>query len=218
MENNGADTQTIIIKQAEFVGSAVEATQYPSDGLPLCAMVGKSNVGKSSLINSLVHNRKLARTSGQPGKTRLVNFYRINSAFYLVDLPGYGFAKVSKVEQEKWGTMMKDFFEKSVGLFAIILILDIRHSPTTEDRQVAEWIRHYGIPVLLAASKADKLGKTRLKPQCSQIRSQLGFSEETPIIPYSAVNRRGIEELLMALWGKKEGDFSAHLTLPHPPD
>lgn len=187
------------ILQAEFVTSAANPSGYPADGLPWCAMVGKSNVGKSSLINSLSNNRKLARISAQPGKTRLVNFYLMNQSFYLVDLPGYGFARVSKEEQRKWGPMMQEFFARAAPLSVITLIVDIRHDPTAEDMQMASWIRHYNIPVILAASKADKLGKTRRKPQCAQIRSKLGFPADTPMAPYSAVSGQGMEDLLEAL-------------------
>jgi GTP-binding protein len=184
------------IKKAEFITSAVNAAGYPQDGLPHIAMVGKSNVGKSSLINGLTNQSKLARVSGQPGKTRLINFFLINDSFYLVDLPGYGFARVSKSEKMKWGAMMDEYFQKAAQLKCIILIVDIRHKPTAEDKQMAEWIQYHRIPVLLVASKADKLGKTRIKPQAAVVRKHLGFSDSVPVVPCSVVSKQGIIELL----------------------
>lgn len=189
----------IDIKKAEFVTSAVNSSQYPRDEFSHVAMVGKSNVGKSSLINAITNRNKLARVSSQPGKTRLINFFLINDAFYLVDLPGYGFARVSKTEKEKWGVMINEYLEKTPNLKCMILILDIRHDPTAEDKQMAEWIRYYQVPVVLAVSKSDKLGKTRVKPQAAKIRKQLGFSGDIPVVPYSAVTKQGVEELLEKL-------------------
>jgi ribosome biogenesis GTP-binding protein YsxC/EngB len=135
--------QNMEIRKAEFITSAVNAAGYPQDDLPHIAMVGKSNVGKSSLINGLTNQSKLARVSRQPGKTRLINFFLVNDSFYLVDLPGYGFARVSKAEKEKWGAMINEYFEKAAQLKCIIMIADIRHNPTAEDKQMAEWIQYH---------------------------------------------------------------------------
>jgi GTP-binding protein len=187
------------IKKAEFVTSAINASGYPKDGLPQIAMVGKSNVGKSSLINAMTRQNKLARVSGQPGKTRLINFFLVNDSFYLVDLPGYGFARVSKVEKESWGNMMNEYFKKAYPLTCIIMIVDIRHNPTAEDKQMAEWIKYYQIPVILVASKSDKLGKTRIKPQVAHIRKQLGLTAQVPVVPCSTVSKEGLKELLEQL-------------------
>lgn len=187
------------INKAEFITSAVNAYGYPQDGFPHVAITGKSNVGKSSLINAITKQNKLAKVSGQPGKTRLINFFLINKSFYMVDLPGYGFARVSKAEQKAWGNMMNEYFDKASQLKCIIMVIDIRHNPTTEDKQMAEWIKHYQIPVILVASKADKLGKTRIKPQAALVSRQLGFSQDVPIIPCSILSRIGLEELLEKL-------------------
>ncbi|HZK35281.1 MAG TPA: ribosome biogenesis GTP-binding protein YihA/YsxC [Bacillota bacterium] len=187
------------IKTAEFITSAEKPSQYPEDNLVHVAIVGKSNVGKSSLINALTNNNKLARVSGTPGKTRLVNFFEINQSFYLVDLPGYGFAKVSKSEKEKWGLMMDQYFNNAGQLRLIIMLADIRHDPTQEDKQMAEWIRYYKIPLILIATKADKLGKTRIKPRAIQIRKKLGFSSDLRLIPWSATAKYGLEEILEEL-------------------
>ncbi len=187
------------IKKAKFITSAVKPSQYPDDNLPMVAMVGKSNVGKSSLINVLCNNFKLARVSGTPGKTRLVNFFLINEEFYLVDLPGYGFARVSKTEQSSWGKMMEDFFTKAVALKGIILIVDIRHNPTAEDMQMAEWIRYYNVPVVVVASKSDKVGKTKIKPLLKSIKEKLGFDNHVNVVPYSSLTRYGIEDVKDAI-------------------
>ena len=187
------------IKKAEFVTSVVKTSAYPQDELPHIAIVGKSNVGKSSLINAMTNQNKLARVSRQPGKTRLINFFLINDKFYLVDLPGYGYARVSKAEQESWGSMMDEYFKLASPLKCIILIVDIRHKPTAEDKQMVEWIKYYRIPVLVVASKADKLGKTRIKPQAAQLRKQLGFSHQVPVVPCSVVSKQGLLELLAEL-------------------
>ena len=149
------------IIKAEFITSAVEPDQYPVDHLPYLALVGKSNVGKSSMINNICNRSKLAKTSGQPGKTRLVNFYKINDAFYLVDLPGYGFARVSRKEKEKWAYMIETFLSSSPNLLGIIQLVDIRHNPTEDDITMMDWIKHFDMPLIILATKSDKLGKTR---------------------------------------------------------
>jgi GTP-binding protein len=187
------------VVRAEFITSAVESNQYPADHLPYVALVGKSNVGKSSMINTVTNRSKLAKTSGQPGKTRLVNFYRINNAFYLVDLPGYGFARVSQKEKERWGYMIETFLSSSPNLLGIIQLIDIRHNPTADDMTMLNWIEHYEMPLIILAAKADKLGKTRIKPQIDKIRRKLEISLDIPIIPFSSKTGQGKEALLKAL-------------------
>lgn len=186
----------MVIKKAEFITSAAKREQYPKENIPYIALVGKSNVGKSSIINTLANNSKLARTSRQPGKTRLVNFYKMNDCFYIVDLPGYGFARVSRKEQERWGQMVESFLSWDKGLVSIIHILDIRHRPTADDIQMMDWIRHFEIPVMVLANKADKLGKTRWKPQIAQIRKYLQLSPDISVLPFSAQSRIGVDALL----------------------
>lgn len=187
------------IIKAEFVTSAVEPAQYPVDPLPYVALVGKSNVGKSSMINCLTNRNRLAKTSGQPGKTRLVNFYRINDAFYLVDLPGYGFARVSQAEREKWGHMIETFLTSTTNLMGMVQLVDIRHSPTADDITMMDWISHFDMPLIVLATKADKLGKTRIKPQANKLRKELGLSEGAPLIPFSSETGLGKEKLLKSL-------------------
>ena len=149
------------IKKAKFVRSLSAFGEFPGQGLPEIAMVGKSNVGKSSLINNLTRNSKLARTSSEPGKTRLVNLFLINESFFLVDLPGYGFAKASKQEKEKWAGMIEGYLQNSKHLKRVFQLVDIRHAPTEDDKLMVDYLRHYGIPFTVVATKADKLSKAQ---------------------------------------------------------
>ncbi|MEG1547562.1 MAG: ribosome biogenesis GTP-binding protein YihA/YsxC [Clostridia bacterium] len=181
------------IKQAAFITSVALDSGYPEKRMVEIAMVGKSNVGKSSLINSLCNNYKLARTSSSPGKTRLINFFLINNDFYLVDLPGYGFAKAPKTEKEKWGRLMEEYLS-SGRITHIFLLLDIRHAPTQEDRQMFEWIIYYGVPFTLIATKADKLARSKQQPAANLAAKLLGAPPAA--LPYSAENARGRQEML----------------------
>ena len=149
------------IKKSKFVQSLSAFREFPGQGLPEIAMAGKSNVGKSSLINSLTRNSKLARTSAEPGKTRLVNLYLINEAFFLVDLPGYGFARAPKQEKEKWAAMIEGYLRASTNLKRVLQLVDIRHAPTEDDQLMVEYLRHYDIPFTVVATKADKLSKAQ---------------------------------------------------------
>ncbi|MBQ3108517.1 MAG: YihA family ribosome biogenesis GTP-binding protein [Clostridia bacterium] len=182
------------IKQAAFETSVGLGGGFPEQLTAEVAMVGKSNVGKSSLINSLCNNYKLARTSAQPGKTRLINFFRINNGeFHLVDLPGYGFAKAPKTEKEKWGELMEGYL--SAGrLTHIFLLLDIRHAPTAEDRQMYQWILYFGVPFTLIATKADKLARSKRQQAANQCAKLLGAPPFA--IPYSSENGEGKKALL----------------------
>ena len=151
----------MIIKKAKFLLSQSKFGGFPQQGMPEIAMAGKSNVGKSSLINSLTRHSKLARTSSEPGKTRLINYYLINEDFLLVDLPGYGFARAPKSEQEKWSQMIEGYLTGSQQLKHVFHLVDIRHAPTKEDQMMAEYLRHYDIPFTVIATKADKLSKAQ---------------------------------------------------------
>lgn len=151
----------MIVKKAQFVQSLSAFKPFPGQGLPEIAMVGKSNVGKSSLINNLTRNGKLARTSSEPGKTRLVNLFLINESFFLVDLPGYGFARASKQEKDKWAGMIEGYLQKSEHLKRVFQLVDIRHAPTQDDQMMVEYLRHYEIPFTVIATKADKLSKAQ---------------------------------------------------------
>lgn len=184
------------IKKAYYVKSAVHPKDFPKDDMAQVVLVGKSNVGKSSFINCVANNKKLAHISGQPGKTRTVNFYNINDAFYIVDLPGYGYAKVSKQEQLVWGDMIDGFLYENTNIAAVFHVLDIRHSPTALDRQMGEWLQYYDLPVVGVATKADKIGKTRWKPQADLIRRELSWSQFIPIIPFSSTTRQGRDQVL----------------------
>ena len=151
----------MIVKKAQFVQSLSAFQSFPGQGLPEIAMVGKSNVGKSSLINNLTNNSKLAKTSAEPGKTRLVNLFLINEIFFLVDLPGYGFAKASKQEKDRWAGMIEGYLQNSGHLRRVFQLVDIRHAPTQVDQMMVEYLRHYEIPFTVIATKADKLSRAQ---------------------------------------------------------
>lgn len=185
----------MIIKKSEFITSATKPSQYPEDGRLEIAFVGRSNAGKSSLINALTNRRSLAKTSSTPGKTRLINFFLINDEFYFVDLPGYGFAKVSKNEQEKWGTMMENYLVKRPQLKKIVLLVDSRHKPTKDDVQMYEWIKHYGYKTIVVATKSDKLKRNEFNKNKKIIQETLNIHPEDKFIFFSAVSKLNKEEL-----------------------
>jgi len=181
---------------AEFTTSAVKAANYPAGGLPEVALAGRSNVGKSSLLNKLVNRKNLARTSNTPGRTRLINFFLINGAFRLVDLPGYGYAKVSTGERESWRKMIEDYLKNREELRGVVLLVDSRHPPTAQDTQMYGWLKHYGIPTAVAATKADKLSRNKLLQSLNVIRTALPLAEGDPLAPFSAETGQGREEML----------------------
>lgn len=174
------------IHKAELVISAVDKSQYPKDDLPEIALAGRSNVGKSSFINKMIGRKNLVHTSSKPGKTRTLNFYRINDRFYFVDVPGYGYAKVSKKEREKWGRMMEDYFETRKNLRAVVLIIDSRHLPTNDDLQMYEYATYLNIPLIIIATKVDKLSKNKWNKNVNDLK-KVFHAPEVPIIPFSAV-------------------------------
>lgn len=185
----------MIIKKAKFLLSQSEFKSFPQQGMQEIAMAGKSNVGKSSLINSLTRNSKLARTSSAPGKTRLINYYMINEDFLLVDLPGYGFARAPKSEQQKWSRMIEGFLTGSENLKHVFQLVDIRHEPTAEDVMMVEYLRHYDIPFTVIATKADKLSKAQRSRSIPVICRKL-VVQPWEILTYSSEDQTGREALL----------------------
>ena len=185
--------EPFVIKKASFVTSVGAGSAYPEQNRAEIAIVGKSNVGKSSLINHLCSNKKLAKTSSTPGKTRLINFFLLNEEFYLVDLPGYGFARASKTEQAGWGKLMEDYLS-SGRVKHLFMLIDIRHAPTAEDKQMFEYVLYYGIPFTLIATKADKLAKSKRKQAASAAAKLLGAPPAA--IAYSSETGDGKAELL----------------------
>lgn len=185
----------MIIKKAELLITAVKKEQYPDTVVPEIAFAGKSNVGKSSMINALLNRRSLARTSSQPGKTQTLNFYNINDSFNFVDLPGYGYAKVSKTEKEKWGKMIDTFLHNRNQLKEVILLVDIRHEPSSNDIQMYDWIKSCGYTGYVIASKADKLSKSQQIKSISIIKKTLKISDNNVIFPFSAASKAGVEQI-----------------------
>lgn len=185
----------MIIKKAKFLLSQSKFGGFPQQGMPEIAMAGKSNVGKSSLINSLTRNSKLARTSSEPGKTRLINYYEINGAFLLVDLPGYGFARAPKSEQDKWARMIEGYLTGSRNLRHVFHLVDIRHTPTREDQMMTEYLRHYDIPFTVVATKADKLSKAQRSRSIPVICRTLAV-QPWEIMTYSSEDLTGRDALL----------------------
>jgi len=185
------------IKRAEFIGSYVELGQLPEGQLPELALVGRSNVGKSSLINKLVNRRNLAKSSSTPGKTRTINYYLINEQWYLVDLPGYGYARVSKTEKEKWGRMIESYLHKRSQLQGVIQLLDIRHAPNENDLMMKNWLQQSRVPLLLVATKADKVSRGARGKNLAVIRKTLNLGE-APLC-FSAQTGEGIAELKAAI-------------------
>ncbi|MEE0741198.1 MAG: ribosome biogenesis GTP-binding protein YihA/YsxC [Emergencia sp.] len=187
------------ITKSDLDTVAVKPSQYPPDTMAEIAFAGRSNVGKSSLLNLLTGRKKLARVSGSPGKTRTINFYLINDAFRIVDLPGYGYAKVSKSVTENWGDMMETYFQKRDGLRKVIQLVDIRHKPTAQDVQMYQYLKHYGLDGIVVATKADKVSRNEMQKSISVIRKTLELSPQDKIIPVSALKRTGYEELLLEI-------------------
>ena len=189
----------MIIKNCGFVRSIKLKDDYFNEGLPEIAIVGKSNVGKSSLINMLTNNGKLARVSKQPGKTRLINYFLMNKSFYLVDLPGYGFARVSKEEKKSWDDMMRGYFEAAEHLKCVIILMDIRHKPTADDMTMLHFVEYYAIPYIIGATKADKIAKSKRYNECQKMRKEIQSSFAYEIVPLSSVDGYGKDRLLSLL-------------------
>lgn len=186
--------------------SAVNKSQYPAEGIPEIALAGRSNVGKSSIINTLLNRRNFARTSQTPGKTRTINFYLINNEFYFVDLPGYGYAKIAKPEKEKWGGIMERYLESRQELCSIFLLVDIRHEPTADDKLMYEWIKHFGYNCVVIATKADKISRGQYQKHISIIRKKLQMESSEKVIPVSSLKKTGVEEL----WEEIVNQYNQH--------
>ena len=188
----------MVIKKAQFITSLDAFRDYPGIGRPEIAMVGKSNVGKSSMINRLTNNGKLARTSAEPGKTRLINLFNLNDEIVLVDLPGYGFAKVSRGEKQRWAGMIEGYLAQSKNLKRVLMLVDMRHQPTNDDIDMVNYLRHYGIPFTVAATKADKLSRAEKNRSIPVICRTLAV-QPWEVIPFSAEDGTGREKLLELL-------------------
>ena len=187
------------ITKAEFKCSSERISQVPKDDLKDIAFIGRSNVGKSSLINMLTARTGLAKVSGTPGKTRLINHFRINDAWYLVDLPGYGYAKVSKTERDRWGKLMESYFQ-SAGLIHLgVQIVDARHKPTADDVTMHDYFVQTGCPVVIVANNLDKLKAREIEPNLAQIRETLSLRDDELVIPFSAEKGTGKEQLIAAI-------------------
>ncbi|WP_425446697.1 ribosome biogenesis GTP-binding protein YihA/YsxC [Dethiothermospora halolimnae] len=177
------------INKAEMLATIVNPSQYPDESLPEIAFAGRSNVGKSSLINALTNRKKMARTSGQPGKTQTLNFYDINDSFRFVDLPGYGYARVSQKEREKWGKMIETFLTMRKNLIEVVLLLDIRHTPGEHDKLMYDWIKSFGYNGIIIATKADKISRGKRDKHISAIQKKLGVENRDFIVPFSATKK-----------------------------
>lgn len=185
----------MIIKNVSLETVCGITSKLPENTLPEIAFAGKSNVGKSSLINGLMNRKSLARTSAQPGKTQTINFYNINDAMYLVDLPGYGYAKAALAVKEQWGKMIERYLRGSAQLRAVFLLIDIRHEPSANDRQMYEWIVHNGYEPIIVATKLDKINRSQVQKHLKMIRTGLNVKPGTVLIPFSAVTKQGRDEI-----------------------
>lgn len=181
------------IQNAAIKVSAVSPRQYPADNLPEIAFAGRSNVGKSSFINKMLNRKKLARTSATPGKTAQINFYNIDDTIYFVDLPGYGYAAVSKQEKKRWGLMMEEYLSTRPNLKQTFLLVDARHKPTADDVQMAEWIRYNFGDLIVVATKLDKLKKSQIDGNINVIKETLNLTDNDVLIPFSSENGEGRE-------------------------
>ena len=185
----------MIIRSLELETVCGITSTLPENTLPEIAFAGKSNVGKSSLINGLMNRKSFARTSATPGKTQTINFYNINQELYLVDLPGYGYAKVSEQEKKKWGQMIERYLHQSKQLRAVFLLIDIRHAPSANDKMMYDWILSQGYQPIIIATKLDKLKRSQVQKQVKVVRQGLGLSKDSILIPFSAVTKQGRDEI-----------------------
>lgn len=185
----------MVIKKVSLETVCGYTSKLPKNTKPEIAFAGKSNVGKSSLINALMNRKSLARTSGQPGKTQTINFYNVNDMMYLTDLPGYGFAKVSQTEKEKWGKMIENYLNSSKQLKAVFLLIDIRHDPSANDKMMYDWMVYQGFHPIIIATKLDKIKRSQVQKQVKAIKTGLNVEPDTIIIPFSAQTKQGRDEI-----------------------
>ena len=184
------------LQRAEFVRSAAKAADFPRDGLPQVVFAGRSNVGKASVINKILLRKNLARVGAAPGKTTHINYFLIDEKLYLVDLPGYGYAKVSQAEKERWGRLIESWFADNALMTLGIMVVDARHKPTANDCTMGEWFKQSGKPFLVVANKLDKLRKSEIEPNLARIRETLGLPDDVKVIAFSAEKGEGRQELL----------------------
>lgn len=184
------------LQRAEFVRSAAKSADFPRDGLPQVVFAGRSNVGKSSVINKILLRKNLARVGAAPGKTTHINYFLIDEKLYLVDLPGYGYAKVSQAERDRWGRLIESWFADNALMTLGIMVVDARHKPTADDCTMAEWFKQCGKPFLVVANKLDKLRKSEIEPNMARIRETLGLPDGVKVIAFSAEKGEGRQELL----------------------
>lgn len=197
------------VNTAEIVISAVGPKQYPQDALPEIALAGRSNVGKSSFINKMLNRKNLARTSSKPGKTQTLNFFKINGEFYFVDVPGYGFAKVSKTEKEKWGKMIEEYFTNREELKAVVQLVDLRHPPTRDDQDMYAFLKHYGIPTIVVATKADKISKGQWQKHLKITKETLQLEKGDSLVLFSSETGQGKDESWKEILRKIHGGVPA---------
>lgn len=190
------------INSAEIVISAVGPKQYPQDALPEIALAGRSNVGKSSFINKMLNRKNLARTSSKPGKTQTLNFFKINDEFFFVDVPGYGFARVSKTEKEKWGKMIEEYFVGRKELKAVVQLVDLRHPPTKDDKDMYDFLKYYQIPIIIVATKADKISKGQWQKHIKIVKQTLELQEGDSIVLFSSETGQGKDEAWKEIFNK----------------
>jgi ribosome biogenesis GTP-binding protein YsxC/EngB len=185
----------MIVKNAKYERTVVTLDQYPTEGYPEVAFAGRSNVGKSSIINSLTNRKNLARTGATPGKTKEIIYFNIDDKFFFVDLPGYGFASVSKTQKRSWGSIVEGYLGTRAELKMLVMMVDIRHTPTNDDKMMYGWLKNTGLSHVVVASKLDKISRSQLKPRIDEIKKVLEVPENISIIPFSANNNAGVEEL-----------------------
>ena len=187
------------LSKVKYESTAVRPNQYPAGSIPEIALVGRSNVGKSTIINTLLNRKGIARVSSEPGKTRGINFYNVDDALYLVDLPGYGYAKVSKDEKAKWGKMIETYLNSRRQLEMTLMLVDIRHAPSEDDKMMYRWITERGLRHIVVATKTDKISRGQIHNRLQEIRKVLGLTQEDTLIAYSSETKQGKDEIWAAI-------------------